>query len=207
MESDEDEVVEEFDIMLSPIDKLLTLFQYPLRTIDRPYGDEGNLTKVSVKRMNNKISMQYDLNKENENYDKNASNHRISCHKLSSTYVPTQTSYWVGTFKNDALYLSPIDLIYQMRPDFEHVDNEAMERMVGGPDVNILRQKKIKDASRMHIVDDGVKEEQRKELELQNEKEVDLQIQDDSEKLINLLTSTPDTLEGGHEVYVLKSEY
>ena len=85
--------------------------------------------------------MQYELNKEIENYDKNASNHRISYHKLSSTYVPTQTSYCVGTFKDNALYLSPIDLIYQMRPDFEHVDNEAMERMVGGPDVNLLRQK------------------------------------------------------------------
>ena len=46
---EEDEVVEEFDIMLSPVDKLLTLFQYPLRVIDRPYGDEGKLTKVSVK--------------------------------------------------------------------------------------------------------------------------------------------------------------
>lgn len=175
MEED-DEVVEEFDVILSPVDKFLTLFQYPLRTIERPYGDEGKLSKVTVKTLNNKISMQYDLNKENDNYDKNASNHRISSHKLSSTYIPTQTSYCVGTFKDDALFLSPIDLIYQMRPDFEHVNAEAMERMVGGPDINLQRSKKTKETARMQIVDDGTREEQRKEFELQNEKEVFLEL-------------------------------
>lgn len=84
---DDDPVVQEFDINLSNINQLLLLFQYPLRTIDRPYGDEGELKKVTVKPLNNKISMTYGLNKEVSNYDENASNNRISEHKLSSTHV------------------------------------------------------------------------------------------------------------------------
>ena len=171
---DDDPVVQEIDVNLSDIEPLLLLFQYPLRTIDRPYGDEGELKKVTVKSLNNKISMTYGLNTEVSNYDVNASNHRIVNHKLSSTHIPTQTSYCVGTFKDNQFYLSPIDSIYQMRPDFDHVNKESIERLVGGAELELQKQKKAKELVRMQIVEDSQKEQRRKEIELELEEEQEL---------------------------------
>ena len=132
---EEDPVVQEIDVNLANIDQLMLMFQYPLRPIDRPYGDEGELKKVTAKTLNNKIAMSYELNKEVANYDENASNNRIREHKLSSTHIPTQTSYCVGTFKDGQFHLTPVDDIYQMRPDFDHVNKEFSERIVGVVDL------------------------------------------------------------------------
>mmetsp|Transcript_27400 Transcript_27400/g.31560 ORF Transcript_27400/g.31560 Transcript_27400/m.31560 type:complete len:255 (+) Transcript_27400:31-795(+) len=195
---EEDEVVEEIDIKLSPVESPLLLLQYPLRTIDRPYGDEGSLSKVTVKPKNNKISMTFELDSEVENYDKNATNHRIMEHKLSSTYIPTQTSYCVGCFKDNALYLSPIDSIYQMRPDFDHVNKESFERTVGAPEIEL--QKKKKETARMQIMEDGRKEELKKKLELEMEEEQELSIHDldslQAQKIIEKMTTAPEQTEG-----------
>lgn len=76
----------EFEVNLADVGQLMVMLQYPLRTIDRPYGDQGPLKKVSVKTQNNKIFMTYGIDKDTENYDENASNNRITQHKLSSTY-------------------------------------------------------------------------------------------------------------------------
>lgn len=203
---EEDEVIQEIDVKLANIDPLLLMFQYPLRTMDRPYGDEGKLNKVTVKSLNNKISMTYGLNKDVPNYDENASNHRILNHKLSSTHIPTQTSYCVGSFKDNTLYLSPIDSIYQMRPDFEHVNKESMERMVGGAELEAQKQKKAKELLRMQIVDDGKREQHKKDIELEMEEEQVLQIFDkdsnQAKMVLNNMTNAPDSQEDESNVLI-----
>ncbi|CAI2369612.1 unnamed protein product [Moneuplotes crassus] len=175
--SEEDPVVQEIDVNLSNVEQLMVLFQYPLREINRPYGDAGPLKKITAKTLNNKIAMTYGLDKESKNYDKNAPNSRgdedeEDLHKLTSTHIPTQTSYCVGTFKNNEFYLTPVDDIYQMRPDFEHVDKELMERIIPGPEIALKSAQKPQNS--IKIVNDSFKEQQQMELELKMEEEQEL---------------------------------
>ena len=62
-----------------------------------------------------------------------------------------------------------MDDIYQMRPDFEHVNKESMERIIPGPEIALKAAQNVTNA--MKIVDDTFKEQQQRELELEMEEE------------------------------------
>ena len=93
----------EFDVCLAgKIKDTLHMLQYPLRPNYRPYGDQGELTKVEVglvtsvsstlNNMSNSIAtaqnrnvkveednfkMHYRLNRQSQNYDNNATDHKV----------------------------------------------------------------------------------------------------------------------------------
>ena len=148
--------------------------------------------------------MTYGIDKDSENYDESASNNRIKEHKLSSTYVETQTSYCVGKFKDNELYLTPIDLVFQMRPDFEHVNKESNERVIGSNyiDTNSI---KAKGHIRMQIVDDGKREQLNHEMNLANEEEVEVIANDqDSMQAQQIIEAMQSTGENETEKTIIK---
>lgn len=66
-----------------------------------------------------------------------------------------------------------------MRPDFDHVNKESISRVLGGENIE-KQQKRQKDAMRMHIVDDGQREQYNRDIEMANEEETDITVHDQS---------------------------
>jgi len=86
----------------------------------------------------------------------------------------------------------PINDIYQMRPDFDHVNQEATDRIVGGDGLLSKQiQKPVKTS--MKIVNDSFKEKQLKEMELENEEEQELKVfnkdSEQAQEVISMMTS------------------
>ena len=87
----------------------------------------------------------YGLDSQSANYDKNAS-HRIKEHTLVTEIVDTcgsavdstfasievacQPNYAIGVFKDNRLMLTPLKKFHQVRPSFEHVDEERQRSTI-----------------------------------------------------------------------------
>lgn len=99
-----------------------------------------------------------------------------------------------------------MDDIYQMRPDFEHVNKESMERIIPGPEIALKAAQKVPNA--MKIVDDTFKEQQQRELELEMEEEQELVINPiESEKSYELLSKMTTPVESPAEPMInIKSD-
>ncbi|XP_073142618.1 uncharacterized protein [Henckelia pumila] len=127
-----DEVVREIDVYLtSSLDRLYVL-QYPLRPLWRPYEMEGRCDEVRVKPASNEVEIDFAVDLESKNYDRNADS-RVLMKKqtLTSSWKPPQRSgYAVGVLTGNKLHLNPIHAVVQLRPSMEHLDSGESKRKV-----------------------------------------------------------------------------
>eukprot|EP01122_Echinamoeba_exundans_P015521 TRINITY_DN7398_c0_g1_i1.p1 TRINITY_DN7398_c0_g1~~TRINITY_DN7398_c0_g1_i1.p1 ORF type:complete len:693 (-),score=180.61 TRINITY_DN7398_c0_g1_i1:114-2192(-) len=148
----DDEVVAEIDVVLTNLSSDLSVYlaQYPLRPPWRPYDPE-DLTQVRFKRQHHLLEMDYeltldtsvatqampgtvtvdgmDVDGEQEAKLVDASGNEIKKkmqkHTIRSSAVPLRTNYAVGLYRDNALYLTPLTGILQMRPSFAELEDEA----------------------------------------------------------------------------------
>jgi hypothetical protein len=86
----------------------LTLLQYPLRPKERPYGDQGQLSKVEME--SDKLRMSYKMT-EDKNYDEAANDCKINNHIVESTRIEQtdkQPNYCVAVMKEGQMWLTPL---------------------------------------------------------------------------------------------------
>ena len=99
--------------------------QYPLRPPDRPY-DVANVESVRYKPDAAKLEMTMPIEESERNRDEDAAEHtRISSLLLTSSSAKAEAhgdGVVVGTIHNGAMYLTPIEAVYQMRPSLQHLD-------------------------------------------------------------------------------------
>eukprot|EP00347_Sterkiella_histriomuscorum_P010732 403375132 len=163
-EDDQDEVLAEFDVCLAgKLKNNIHLLQYPLRPNYRQYGDQGNIFKMEVgltlqsqlptsagqnakqrevqsAQFDENFKLHYKLNKDSQNYDSNAVDHRISSHCLESQRVDYDSqevypNYCIGVLKEGKFLLTPLTSFHQMRPSFEHVDKERQMRLINSAQI------------------------------------------------------------------------
>lgn len=60
---------------------------------------------------------------------------------LRSSRVPLQTNYSIGVFKDDGLHLTPIHKLYQMRPDFNALDERDKAKEKRKEEMKLARLK------------------------------------------------------------------
>jgi DNA-directed RNA polymerase III subunit RPC5 len=139
----EDEVVAEIDVILSNMDDSLDVYlaQYPLRPPWRPYDPE-DLAQVRFRRQYHILEMDYDLTLDKTAPDKDAMEvvergdgakevdenglivgEKLKKHTLRSSAVPLRTNYAMGLYRGNALYLTPLTGILQMRPSFADLED------------------------------------------------------------------------------------
>ncbi|KAK6924326.1 DNA-directed RNA polymerase III subunit Rpc5, partial [Dillenia turbinata] len=124
MEEEEDRVVREIDVFLTPsIDESTQLYvlQYPLRPCWRPYELEDRCEEVRVKPETAEVEVDLSVDVDSANYE---SNSQLSMTKqvLSSSWVPPRTSGCaVGILRGNKLYLNPINAVVQLRPSMAHL--------------------------------------------------------------------------------------
>lgn len=91
-------------------------------------------------KVDTNLKFVYELASDGQNYDVNAVEHRVKQHVLKSEIVdtcgsatdstfasievPVQPNYAIGVFKDQALMLTPLTKFHQVRPCFDHVDEE-----------------------------------------------------------------------------------
>jgi len=92
------------------------------------------------------MKLVYQLDHESQNYDTNAVEHRVREHCLKSELVDTcgsavdstfasidiavQPNYAIGVFKDNKLMLTPLSKFHQVRPSFDHVNEERQRRTI-----------------------------------------------------------------------------
>ncbi|KAF8820281.1 Dna-directed Rna polymerase III RPC5, partial [Cardiosporidium cionae] len=142
-ETDEDGPIErEIDVYINRVDDAtISLLQYPLRPVYRPYGDQGQLTKVEFRKQQRTLQMTYNLNIAGENFDdsqhiqfpgdvaalRESQAAQVSRHQLKSQQaISPHCSYGVGILRDGNLYITPITSLLQFRPNFQKVDAERL---------------------------------------------------------------------------------
>jgi hypothetical protein len=72
IDDDNDELLLEIDVYLAgELSNELYLFQYPLRAVERPYGDQGELTNVQYNstQTDTTIKFNYNVDSKSKNFD------------------------------------------------------------------------------------------------------------------------------------------
>lgn len=91
------------------------MIQYPNRPFYRPYEAPA---AARVKPANKLLELEYALPPSSEHLDEEAPRHlRLERIKVQSSYLDPMTTYAVGTMRGDALHLTPLAGIYQVRTD------------------------------------------------------------------------------------------
>jgi len=132
-ESADDEIVREIDVYINRLpDAELYLLQYPLRPVYRPYGDQGQLATVDIKKTQRRLRLSYLMNTESDNYDKDNPIHAVARHHLVSKpgSSSTDSSYAIGILRGGSLTVSPLSAVCQFRPSFAHVDKAAEDAIL-----------------------------------------------------------------------------
>lgn len=107
--------------------------------------DEGVSDSTITKEAMN-LNLVYDLDVGSQNYDSNAVEHRVRQHSLKTEIVDTcgtavdstftsievavQPNYAIGVFEDNKLMLTPLSRFQQVRPSFDHVDEERTRRTI-----------------------------------------------------------------------------
>lgn len=74
------------------------------------------------------MKMEYTLNSNVANYDKNTTQNCIKTHVLEGTPVTLNTNYCIASVDKGALKLIPLRMAVQLRTNFDHVDREYESR-------------------------------------------------------------------------------
>jgi len=130
-DAEDDPIVHEIDVYLSQeLSGNLHILQYPLRPHDRPYTDVGPIVAARAKPKLRKLELEFQMDDSPSKYDAEAE-HEFPRLKLTSQTVPPKTNYAIGLFRENRLYLTPLNAICKMVPSFAHVDqaNEDYREM------------------------------------------------------------------------------
>jgi len=153
---DEDEVLQEIDIYFSnALSDDLILLQYPLKPAWRPY-DVGFCQEVRIKPHLEVIEVDYSIPTDEimtgSKKEMVEGDEEMEFHTVRSSRIPLQTNYAVGVHKDNAIHLTAIPKIYQMRPDFNHINVQAEMKKKK----NAEREKQNKDKDNENDMDDVV---------------------------------------------------
>jgi hypothetical protein len=126
---DGDEILQEIDIYFSnSLSDDLILLQYPLKPAWRPY-DVGFCQEVRIKPHLEVIEVDYSIPTDEimtgTRKEMVEGEEELEFHTVRSSRIPLQTNYAVGVHKDNAIHLTAIPKIYQMRPDFNHINVQA----------------------------------------------------------------------------------
>jgi hypothetical protein len=130
MMDDEDEVIRELDVCLSP-DLSLHLLQFPLKPV---YSDQ--LLQVSrtahFKPINKKLELEVPFcvtktkgSDDRRNQSDGGQQHRVL--KYASSAVGQDANLAAAIIKNNVMYLSPVQSTLQMRPSFKSMQSFRQE--------------------------------------------------------------------------------
>ncbi|KAK7003517.1 DNA-directed RNA polymerase III subunit RPC5 [Biomphalaria glabrata] len=142
---DDDPVIDEIDVYLSKsLADNLYLMQYPLRPLNRGYGNFDHLS-ARIKPQQKRIEMSLGLDTYSKNYSRSkgeqiavnvdgnahtSSDRFFSSSKMDKIilscppYVKTFSNcqYAAGLLKDGELHLTPVSAVVQMRPSFDYLD-------------------------------------------------------------------------------------
>ncbi|CAH9119182.1 unnamed protein product [Cuscuta epithymum] len=136
-EGEEDEVVREIDIYLTPStdpNTKLYVLQYPLRPKWRPYELEERCKEVRVKPVSSEVEVDLALDFDSKNYDSSeAARLKMTKQTLSTSWKPTpsSTGYAVGVLAGNKLHLNPIHAVVQLRPATHHLTSSGTDKTGG----------------------------------------------------------------------------
>jgi hypothetical protein len=127
-----DEVIYELDVYFSnTLANDLVLLQYPLKPAWRPY-DTGLCQGVKYKQNAEVIEIDYSMNPDEllgeGKSEMIEGEEELEYHTIRSSRIPLQTNYAVGVHRGNGIHLSALPKVYQMRPDFTHINVQAEER-------------------------------------------------------------------------------
>ncbi len=136
-EKDDDPVVQEYPVYLNRLQdppamsgELYVLLN-TLRPKERPYGDQGHLSTIELDDENHRIRMKYGLNTRAATYDSD-SVYNLREQSLLAKPVPrdanTAATHCVGILHEGSISLIPVTSLCSVRPDLDHVDEEASSR-------------------------------------------------------------------------------
>lgn len=125
MMEDEDEVIRELDVCLSP-DLLLHLLQFPLKPV---YSDQ--LLQVSrtahFKPINKKLELEVPFCGAATKTKQSDSGQQNRVLKYASSAVGQDANLAAAIIKNNVMYLSPVQSTLQMRPSFKSMQSFRQE--------------------------------------------------------------------------------
>jgi len=141
--NEEDELLEEIDVYFcGELSEELAVFQYPLRPNDRFYGDYGGLTSATVNKENTNLKFNYTIDNKMKNFDTQYYTGKNFSQVLLGQKIDANTNYCVGLFRNNSLFINPVQNFIQFRNDFSHLEvNESLNKKV--KDKQIQRKESI----------------------------------------------------------------
>ncbi len=106
------------------------MFQYPLRPNNRFYGDQGQLSNVTLNKNNpGNVKIEYSIESKNQkNVDYQVNDTKMHNQILNGQRIGLNTNYCIGSFKDNALHLNPVSHVLQFRPEFGVLDETNQNR-------------------------------------------------------------------------------
>ncbi|CAN4127636.1 unnamed protein product [Withania somnifera] len=152
IDSDEDEVVREIDLSFNPSfdpDTQLYVFQYPLRTVWRPYELEERCQEVRLRPKTAEVEVDLAIDSDSRNFDKD-SVHAATMKKqtLSTSWIPSPTcasGYAVGVLIGDKLHLNPVHAVVQLRPSKHHIKESELKNITSSNEKGSVENEDIKE--------------------------------------------------------------
>ncbi|XP_055804364.1 uncharacterized protein LOC129873316 isoform X2 [Solanum dulcamara] len=133
-DSDQDKVVREIDVWLTPSFNQLYVLQYPLRPEWRPYGLDEKCQDVRLRPSTAEMEIDLAIDFDSKNFDRD-SVHAATMKKqtLSTKWVPLSTcasDYAVGILIGDKLHLNPVHAVVQLRPSLQHLKGSELKKNI-----------------------------------------------------------------------------
>lgn len=129
---EDDEIVRELDVYLTDNDMDLFLLQFPLRPIyHEPPTNIANIQyKPGHKRL--ELSIPYP----EEIVDNQIQYNREDMQKILSSNIRQNAALCIGLVRDNALHLTPVDEILQLRPTFQNIKSydETIESFIDDDD-------------------------------------------------------------------------
>ncbi|KAF3673720.1 putative DNA-directed RNA polymerase III subunit RPC5-like isoform X3 [Capsicum annuum] len=136
-DSGHDEIVREIDVCFNPSfdpTTQLYVFQYPLRTVWRPYEMEEKCQEVRLRPKTGEMEVDLAIDFDSDNFDRD-SVHAGTMKKqtLSTSWMPLPTcasGYAVGVLIGDKLHLNPVHAVVQLRPSNQHLKEIELKKNI-----------------------------------------------------------------------------
>jgi hypothetical protein len=134
MDASGDEVIREMDVFLCG-DPSLVLLQFPLKPV---YADSINVEAARYKPQHKLLELELPFNLP-YNYDPETQKNIPATQTYASSTVAHGASLGAAIVKNNAMYITPIDSVLQLRPSFKNLhtlrDMEVVEAMPEEDDI------------------------------------------------------------------------
>jgi DNA-directed RNA polymerase III subunit RPC5 len=118
--ADDDEVVRELDVYINDAELDLFLLQFPLKPI---YADPPNIPHARFKARHRKLEMEIPFVTA-PILDGDPKDRTIN-QRFQSMTVARETSLAAGVIKDNAMHITPIQDVVQMRPSFRNMNTGA----------------------------------------------------------------------------------